>query len=112
MKCGIHPNQINEFHDSITREQLDELQALAIIDGWFQPRSLETELRAEIHNQTNRQILSQYSSQAEAEKAAEKMDWKSGSDYLIDFKNEKKTSKNLSVDQFLKTLEARYGNHD
>jgi hypothetical protein len=112
LKCGIQPQQIDSFHDSLTSEQIDEYRALAVIDGWYQPRSLETELRAELHNQTNRTILAQYSSQAEAERAAEKMDWKSGSDYLIDFKPKKKKQKNYSVNQFRRIMEARHGNHN
>lgn len=112
-KYGIPPQQVDAFHDSLTQEQLDEQRALAVIDGWYHGRTLESEIRAELHNQTNRQILLHADN---AERAAEKMDWKSGGDYLRDYESlgekQQEDKRKLSVEQARKALEAKYDSHN
>ena len=100
------PADVDAFHDSLTREQLEEYKALSVVDGWYHGRATEADIRAGLHNQTNRLIAFNSSD----ENAAEKADWKQASDYLTDFQEKpKKKRRGKSVKQVQQELARRHG---
>lgn len=106
---------VDALVDSLTRGEIKELEASALIDGWHHGQSQLGEVVAAIHNQTNELSLMQFPA-ADRESVHNSMTWLSGSAVVkaltwFGKRMRKKRTAN-SPEQALAMMEAKYGKNN
>lgn len=103
--------KVDQLVDSLTKRELIEWKAVAVLDGWDDGKRHLSDIQAAIHNAANRIELA-----ASTDKKAtlDSLTWKSGWDFLkakFNFKNRSnKQTGMMKPGQVLRQLEAKHGN--
>lgn len=107
IKLGV--SDVDALMDSMTTEQLSEMAAVAIIDGWYNGWSQTAEIIAAIRDNANRQLVARA---AKPQQAFDAMDWRSGQEIaklLTDYSGKQKKKKHYSPRHAAKIAQALYG---
>lgn len=99
---------VDALHDSLTREQMIEHQAMAVIDGWYHGRANLAHILSAIQNGINRLVLMQCS---DPEKAHRKMQWTSPAEILDSFTafEDPKSDTRIELQDMATELQRRFG---